>query len=218
MLEVIICLVLHCAMSFVLKYCYDKEIIWHNNENSPNLHMPKLHDLDKNCDVYDQQRYVEKVIIPSHDYFSKVADIKSFQENESFYMLVCYAPMLLLVANAFRKAQITQYILLNVAIGIIVYALIIFIVSVIYNRTSLKLGTFTLSVSDIEKRYHNIKENSGWDSGLSEKNTLNNFIIEMHHNYIGCVYHKIEKRYRVRKVVESIAGWIYFLFIMRVPY
>lgn len=220
MLEVIICLLFHCVMSLVFKYCYDKEIIWHNNEEAPNLHMPKLQDLDKKCNIYEQQRYVENVIIPSHDYFSKVADIEKAQECDSgdpLLQLMCWTPTFLLVANAFRKAQITPYTWSNIVIGIIVYSFIVFIVSIIYNRTSLKLGTFTLSVSDIEKRYHNIKDNSDWESGLSEENALNNFIIETHHNYIDRVHYTIEKRYRVKKVVEAIAGWFYVLFIMRVP-
>lgn len=217
MLEVIICLVLHCVMSLVLKYCYDEEKIWHNDEIAPNLHMPKLHDLDENCSVYDQQRYVEKVIIPAHNYFSAVSDIEASQNNEPLLELMCWTPTFLLVVNAFRKTQITPYIWLNIVIAIVVYALIILLVSAIYNRTRLKLGTFKLSVSDIEKRYHDIKDICSWEFDLSEENALNNFIIESHHSYISCVKHTIDKRYRVKKVVEAIAGWIYILFIWRIP-
>ena len=217
MLEVIICLVLHCAMSLVLKYCYDEERIWHNDEESPNLHMPTLRDLDKKCDIYDQQRYVEKVIIPSHDYFSCVSDIESSQKNESLLQLMCWTPTFLLLVNAFRKSQITPYIWLNIIIAIIVYALIILIVSVIYNRTALKLGMFTSSISDIKKHFYDIWEHYGWDFDISEEAALNNFIIERHHGYISCVKHTIDRRYRVKKVVEAIAGTIYILFIWRIP-
>lgn len=217
MLEVVICSVLHCVMSLVLKYCYDKEIIWHNNEKAPNLHMPKLHDLDENCNVYDQQRYVEKVIIPANNYFSAISDIEKSQENDSLLQLMCWTPTFLLLVNAFRKSQITPYIWLNIIIAIIVYALIILIVSAIYNRTKFKLGMFTASISDIKNHFYDIKEHCDWEFDTSEEAALNRFIIERHYSYINCVKHTINKRYRTKKVIETIAGCIYILFIMRIP-
>lgn len=217
MFEVIICLVLHCAVSFVLKYCYDEEKIWHNDEIAPHLRMPKLQDLEKECGVYDQQRYVDKVIIPSHDYFSVVSDVNTYQDNEPMLQLMAWLPTFLLVPNAFRRAELFPYIWLDIVIGIIACILITVIVSMIYNRTRLKLGTFELSVSDIKNDFYYIKNHGGFEFDLSDTDALNNFIIEKHYDYIRCILYTVEKRYRVKKVVEVIAGLIYFLFIMRIP-
>lgn len=222
MLEVIACVVLHCVMAFVLKYCYDEEFIWHKNEEVPNLHMPKLFDLSKECSLYNQQKYVEEVIIPANKYFSEVADIESFQENEIMVQWIAWTPTFLLVANAFRKTQITPYLWLNIVIAITICVLIVFIVSMIYNRTRLKLGTFESSVSDLKKRFYDAREycienNIDFVCDISEENALNNHIIEVHHRYIHSVHYTIEKRYRVKKVVESVTGLIYVLFICRIP-
>lgn len=219
MLEIIICLALHCAISFALKYCCDKEIIWHNNE-SPKLHMPRLCDLDENCDVYTQQKYVDEVIIPSNAYFSMVSEISNFQEDDSgdlLIQLIIRLPAFLLVANAFRKADFFDFLWLNSLLAVVVCVAIIFVVSFIYNRTNLKLGSFKLSLSDIKKDFDYVKKYSEREFDMPEENALNNFIIKKHHSYISCIHYTIEKRYRLKKILETIAGWIYVLFIMRLP-
>lgn len=217
MLEVIVCLVLHCAVSLILKYCYDEEKIWHNDEIEPRLHMPKLQDLKNKCDIYVQQDYVEKVIIPSRDYFSAVSDINTYQDNEPLLQLMAWLPTFLLVPNAFRRAEFFPYIWLDIVIGIIACVLLTVIISVIYNQTKLKLGTFELSISDIKNDFYYIQNHGGFQFDLSDENALNNFIIEKHYNYISFVHYTIEKRYRTKKVVEIISGLIYFLFIWRIP-
>lgn len=216
MLEVAISLILHCVLSFVFNYCYDEEKIW-NDEIEPKLWMPKLHDLEKKSDVYVYQRYVEKVIIPSYDYFSAVSEVKNFQNKDAFSPIVAWLSTLFFTANAFRKADIFPYMWLNAVIGIIAYVLIAIIVSMIYNKTKLKLGTFGTSLADIKKEYYRITDSCGREFDLSEENALNNFIIETHYRYIRYIHYSIEKRYRVKKVVEVIAGGIYILFIARMP-
>ena len=218
MLEIVLCLILHCVMSFVLKYCYDKEIIWHDNEEAPHLSMPKLYDLDKNCTVYDQQKYVENVIIPANDYFSDVSDIKASQNHDELLEMVAWAPTFLLVVNAFRKTLVTSYTLLNVFIGIGASVLITVTVSFIYNRTKFKLDSFQLSVAEIKEKFEYIRRNETQEFKVSDENALNNFIIDTHHSYIVCVKYTIDKRYQVKKVVQAITGLIYVLFIMRIPY
>lgn len=220
MFEVIICLVLHCVMSFVLKYCYDKEIIWHNDETKPRLHMPKLFDLVEDSSIYDKQNYVEKVIFPAKNYFSAVSDIEDSQNEDSgetMLHLIAWLPTFLLVANAFRRVEMFPYIWLDIVIGIIACILITFIVSMIYNRTKLKLGTFELSISDIKNDFYYIQNHGGFEFDLSDEDALNNFIIEKHYDYIRCVHYTISKRYSVRKIVEKITGVIYILFIWRIP-
>lgn len=217
MFEVMICLILHCTMSFILNYCYDKEKIWNNNENAPHLRMPKLYDLDKNCTIYDQQRYVENVIIPANDYFSDVSNVETSQDNDALMQIVAWMPTFLLVINAFRRTFITSHMLLNILIGIGASVFIPLTVSFIYNRTKLKLGSFHLSVAEIKENFEYIRKNEAQEFKVSDENALNNFIIETHHNYIDCVKHTIDKRYRVKKIIEAVTGLIYILFIMRIP-
>lgn len=216
-IKILISLGLHFATSFAMKYCCDREIIWHNNETPPNLHMPKLYDLNEKCDVYKQQKYVDKVIIPSNNYFSMISDIEYYQKNDSFILkMVVKLLTFLFVENTFRKTQITQYVWLNLIMGIVFYLLIILVVHIIYNRTRLKLGTFQLRVSELKKDFYYLREHCEWEFDVPEEKALNNFIIEKHHSYIRCVHYTIEKRYQLKKALETIVGWIYLLFIMRI--
>ena len=218
MLEVVICLVIHCVISFLFKYCYDKEMIWQDSEEPPRLHMPKLYDLGENCSVYDQQKYVDEVICPSVTYFSKVSDINEMQKDyEPVAKFTIWLSTFFLTGNAFRRAQITPYTWLNISFGVLACIITMLIISAIYKRTKLKLGAFKRSTSDLKREFYYIKENCSMDFDISEDDALNNFVIENHRNYISCVYYTIAKRYRARKTLEAIAIAIYALFIMRVP-
>ena len=210
MLEFVVFCVLHCIMSFITKYCYDTVELWNLKETPPQIKMPSLYDLNENSSKYTQQQYVEQIILPSHDYFSKVSDINKFQDCINLGAFLCITPTFLLVAMAFPDFDFPK--VLEVIISILLPSLITLVVCLIYNCTGLKLKTFELTGSDLKKIYNPYSEFE-----LTESSKQNNFYIEMHSEYVARIYSKISNRYRVRAVLEVLCGVYYLLVIKRFP-
>ena len=213
MLTLILFCVLHCIMSFLVKYCYDTVELWNLKETPPEIKMPTLYDLKENINIYNQQKYIEQVILPSHDYFAKISDIKRFQDCSVLSAWMCMTPTFLLVSTTFLDFDLPK--VMKFILAILLPSILIFVVCVIYNRTSLKLKTFEFTRSKLKERYN--QDGYFCEFDISENSKQNNFNLEMHNEYIVRIYPKIANRYRVRLAIEFVCGIIYLLFIKRFP-
>ena len=207
---IVACLLFHFVMSFGFIYCSDTETLWKETDGrEPHLYMPTLEHFGEHK-IAEQQEYVENVILPAHDYFKKVAEIEEAQRYDVgiLYMFGSVINLIVFVCF-FEAANITDYFILNLIIAVALYALIIFLANWIYKRKHLNLGTFPITALELEEMHKNYVEIAGFLFDLPEKDSLNYFIIKKHRRYIDDVYSKIQKRYRAKKVTETIAAWLF---------
>lgn len=215
---IVACVLLHFILSLVFIYCYDTETLWKETDGrEPHLYMPRLEHFGEHK-IEEQQKYVENVILPAHDYFKKVDEIKKAQDHDIAIMYTfCWGSTFFLFLRFFSSASITDYTILNLIIAVALYALIIFLANWIYKRKHLNLGTFPITALELEEMHKDYVESAGFFFDLQEKDSLNYFIIKEHNRYIDKVYDTIQKRYRIKKVAESILGFLYITFIFEIP-
>ena len=228
----IIAFVLHYGITFLMCFSYDKAKIWCEEEFK--LHQPKLDDLQEDkSDKYDdysdeykaliikekRQKYVEKIISPVYHYFETVNEINHYQGDRGegcLYYLVVQFPTIALMTSTLLRLEFTESLLLCIVIAIIPSLIGDWIISLIYERTPLKIKHFEGDLDSIksyrEYIYDNCKEKNTLEYNISKENYVNYYIIVDHNEYIQSIKQTVILRCAFRKIIGSLGMIVYFIF------
>ena len=233
MLWIVLVFIIHCVTAFVLSYCFDTAKLWKDDEE-PSIRMPSIYDLPDDCDRYTMEKYINKQIIPAHNYFSLKSEIKGMQnyEHESIvvYLVVHTVSTLLIGFSLFKMDIMPKF--LCVALPLVVCVAASFLENLIYKKSKFVICSNRRNATSLKKEYDEWKERNnrvieqqnrehldlrftGFE--IDEEDDLNNFVISEHCYYLKVIHNTVKRRYYVRKCITFICGAIYILFIMRVP-
>lgn len=203
--NIILCCVFHILLSFVLEYSCEYIFI----DSRVSVRMPSLNDFGERFDSqekYKLQRYIDQVILPANDYFCKITDINNFQNLETLERLFSYFSTLVLVLRSFVALDLPKYV--TFPLGLIAPILISVVVHLIYKKSNFRIKKFECTAQDLKdkfksKGYFNYFDIDYFD--ITESTQFNNFVINMHNQYINQIYEDIQQRSNTRHVLTGIA-------------
>ena len=204
--------------SFTILFCCDKAELWNGYDDTPNLRMPSITDVG-NISDFRKNDYITKVIAPAYHYFEENKEIENYQSKDSGSEIACWLilipSLVLLQWQCLLRIGFTDSKIICILISIVTCALSIIIARLIYKHTSLALGKFTYTIDDLKKDH---ERNYQYDEcDLSKEDSLNNYIIDVHGNYLNRIKETVIFRSNIRKVLCAFATIIYFLFFMKSP-
>ncbi len=198
----ILCFAVELFTVYVLFYYNNSIHLWYSDRDGYRpeiqLFMPSVTDLDyKNEDItaLDIEEYEKKVVLPARDYFTQMKRLEKLNGNDNW--LVGLLALVLIpigyIIWIFRRCTNLTTIDIVIAIAIAVISVpLSFLVSHLIEKRNPKFKEF-FATEDWLKREFN--EHKGYNQfPISDKNALNNYIIEKHSNYIKGLEDEIRRR------------------------
>lgn len=220
----ILSLAIYLFVAFVLMYCTDEAHIW-KDKKEIRLIKPSIHDLEGIDDKYILNKYIEDVLIHSHNYFSLRKRIETLQDKDSTegcltsitlelfsYLFVVRSAANMIPNGKFFDIPKPLYTILLFAITLGLCILGRFVIKKIYTN-KLMIFSFDLDIEDLRERF--VYEETKF--GLNEEKAFNNYVILQHYDYLLSIEYTVEFRHNVYKIFSVVAGIIYFLFFMQAP-
>lgn len=216
----IILFVLAGLTSFVTCFCFDEVELWNEGDDIPPLKMPSIDDVG-NISNLKKNDYIADVIAPAYHYFEEKNEIEWYQSKENSYnskilcRFVLMLSIVLLQSKSLLKIGFAKNRMICLLISIVICSLSFFIAWFIYKQTSLPLGKFTYTLDKLQKEHEHFCQYNEY--GLSKEVSLNNYIINVHWNYLRRIKATVVFRSNIRRVLCVFACIIYFLFFMQLP-
>ena len=203
---------------FVICFCFDKVELWNGCNDIPNLKMPSIDDV-KNINDFKKSDYVVNVIAPAYHYFEEKSEIMWYQSKENDSKFPCSVVLMLILAllqsRNLLKIGFTNNRMLCLLISIAICLLSFFIARFIYKKTPLPLCKFTYTFDKLQAEHDHFCQHNEY--GLSRDVSLNNYIINIHANYLSSIKTTVIFRSNIRKVICAFACIVYVLFFMQLP-
>lgn len=210
-------------ISYVTAYAFDDQDIFAKNEDGYGdelrVFMPKLSDLEFHTDIdreRTQQRYVDMVILPSHDYFilrNQLSENKLLGTEVLFYRTIILIPFLLILWRSILNIGLTSSKVFSFLISICICIFSYLLVSSFYQKNkSIPPFRYTNKSLEVEFDDNGRTNYDGFD--LPYDKALNNFKIDKHNFYLWSIKEDVMKRKRTRNIVETIGGILYLVIIL----
>lgn len=219
MISSIIWLILNCATYFLSKYCLDR-ITFPNGKADPSP--PSVYDLNSDASRYVIDKYTQDVIIPLSDY--KEYDRALSSSVDSGYALAFFFfEAVTLILGIKHLAHYFSIALFDGVSIFISYCLAIPLFSVIclllwkliahLYRRLFSIAPFADSPKDLSSQIAGSKP----DYPISDRQHLNNYIIQRYLDYYRMYAHKQKWRQSANAVVDVILCIVYVIFFFEAP-
>ena len=229
---IVIIFVIHCTISFLLCFAFDKAKLW-KNKKEPTLRKPSLNDLQisesskqrySDLSIFEYKEYINEIISPSHCYFNLLNEIKYYQnaENEAgsavstFFLQLC--TVLLMTLELYKFHFTTSFLCFLIALGVCLISFVI--IKFIYSKT-LCIEHFYYDTGELieeaKEKFEYSQENKTLKFEISEEIYTNNYIIDVHNKYLNFIKETVFFRYHLRKILNKLGFLLYFLFFFTIP-
>lgn len=220
MIVLIFAYVVYIIFSCFLAYSIIELDIWHNRKPL-DLKKPSIYDLtiqkENVKSAYDYSKYVDEVIIPSHDYFILRDSLvgKNYSDLDKFgavfiFEMAAVTILTVLTANEFPNYDINNFLYwLIIIVVTVVLCVSILIVSIKIFKKKI-YQEFYFSLDELKREFAIY----GPKSDLPEEKAFNNFAISKHYKYLLSIKGEVNFQHKVRTVIIYIAIIAIILFGM----
>ncbi len=210
--------VIHCLTYALQKYCNDGPHFSRGQVSG--LRMPSIYDLEESTDRYTTDKYVKKVICPSHNYF--ILEKKLLPDSDSGFLaqLILQSGSFICILRSLFNYLNAQGVYNNNKIVWIIFTIVVPLVACILFRYGIHLlYKATLSVPEYsysQDWLHEHFQHLDRDFPVSEARAFQNFVINEYYDYLLMIESTMSKRKVLSGFINTVATIIYVLFFFRV--
>ena len=221
MILIIFCVLYFGVVAFVLGYCFD-EVDINALERISNTKVPTVLDAQLTND-YDLQKYIDKVIIPAHEFRNLKHEINNLQSRDDNLLAGWFSldgfGVLLMSFQIHSVFSIHWTLCCLISIGICIP--ISLIVSMLYKKSKLAIKEFGYKPEEFKDQYETYYKRSYIDNyreyKINDKQLWNIYVIDFQSSYLSSLRETVVFRHSCRKIIGVIAFLIYILFFLQIP-
>ena len=213
-MQLILPILMHCIVCILINYSFDRPSL---PDNSKALSMPSVRDLSEDSSLYEIDTYVQKEIIPAHDYFLELKESELTDRSPAFILyLASFLYILFSVDIVISEIDFFNNIRLlccicDIVISITICLSLWWILSKIY-RKWFAIGDFNLTTDQIIMGIPEYEKSLK----ISKDRYIENQFIDIYHDHIKCNRDKTRRRCFVYKIIYIVAAVLALLFFIQV--